>query len=161
MFSVVVSLFFSVVDLLLVKDCFVLFLMIVRFITATLCDKTRHPKSEKRWTFSVALLISRPGVPYHLLRPLPMSVFLTSLNEWCIACLPGISPQEDLTTFVEWVLVNNGSTFTICPEEDVTIPTPDPEPTQTPSPLFSLHRANARGHCRQSTCRNVQARQED
>lgn len=37
---------------------------------------------------------------------------------------------EDFGAFVEWVLVNNGSACTICHEEDVTSPTPDPEPSQ-------------------------------
>ncbi|KAI2650574.1 Streptococcal surface protein A [Labeo rohita] len=44
--------------------------------------------------------------------------------------------REDFAAFVEWVLVNNDCPFTVCPsDEDLTIPTPNPEPSQ-PSPLF-------------------------
>lgn len=59
-----------------------------------------------------------------------------SLNIWTAfsVYLPGNGPWGDFAAFVEWMLVNNGSAFTICPApEDITSTTPDPEPGQPPS----------------------------
>lgn len=48
-------------------------------------------------------------------------------------------PKEDFAAFVEWVLVNNGLLFTVCPaEEDFTSPTTDPGPSQ-PSRHYTEH----------------------
>lgn len=59
--------------------------------------------------------------------------FYTSLSEQAKARLPANGPLEDFVTYVEWVLVNNGSEFTIGPEEDTTSPTPDSvQPDTTP-----------------------------
>ncbi|ROL46443.1 hypothetical protein DPX16_21627 [Anabarilius grahami] len=56
------------------------------------------------------------------------------------ACLPVNCPREDFATYVEWVLVNNGSAFTICPaEDDITSPTLDAEPSQ-PLPTHCTER---------------------
>ncbi|ROI62437.1 hypothetical protein DPX16_5110 [Anabarilius grahami] len=55
--------------------------------------------------------------------------YYSNLHEWSKVRL-----REYFAVFVEWVLVNNGSAFTICPGEDnITSPTLDPEPSQ-PSP---------------------------
>lgn len=48
------------------------------------------------------------------------------------ARLPVNGPSEDFAAYVVWVLVISGSEFTIDPEEDITSPTPDSEPSQTP-----------------------------
>lgn len=51
----------------------------------------------------------------------------------CEARFPGDGPQGTFAEIEEWVLMNCGSSYTICPaEEAVTIPTPDPEPIQPP-----------------------------
>ncbi|ROL53998.1 hypothetical protein DPX16_15596, partial [Anabarilius grahami] len=46
------------------------------------------------------------------------------------ARLPVDGPRGDFAAYVEWVLVNNESPFTICLTEES--PTPDPEPSQPP-----------------------------
>lgn len=59
----------------------------------------------------------------------------TSLSEQSKTCLGHAqdmsSPREDLATFVEWVLVNNRSAFTIGPAEPTSLTPPDPEPSQS------------------------------
>lgn len=56
--------------------------------------------------------------------------YYTSLNAETKARLPSVGPLGNFTEFVEWMLVNDGSTFTIFPAENYTNPTPDPEPRQ-------------------------------
>ncbi|ROJ24392.1 hypothetical protein DPX16_20945 [Anabarilius grahami] len=49
-----------------------------------------------------------------------------------------VGPQGSIAKYVEWVLVQCGSSFTICPvEEDNASPTLDPEPSQ-PSAMPAL-----------------------
>ncbi len=52
-----------------------------------------------------------------------------SLNPVCRAPSSEDGPLVDFAAFVEWILVRNGSPFTICPEDDLTSSTPDPEPS--------------------------------
>ena len=60
--------------------------------------------------------------------------YYAGLSERCKARLPANGPREDFAAFVEWVLEQNGSPFTVCPaEEEISSPTPDPETSQ-PSP---------------------------
>lgn len=64
--------------------------------------------------------------------------YFPCLSERSKARLPGDCPQGNFAVFVEWVLVNNRSLFTICPtEEDVTCPTPEPNQT---SATPTMHR---------------------
>lgn len=67
--------------------------------------------------------------------------FQTSFCETKIR-LPEVGPWGNFAEFVEWVLVNCKSPFTISPtEEDVTSPAPDPElsqPSILPSPPQTL-----------------------
>ncbi len=58
--------------------------------------------------------------------------YITSLSEQCKARLPADSPKENFTACVEWVLENNGLFFSVCPVEDNSSPTPEPEPSQPP-----------------------------
>lgn len=61
-----------------------------------------------------------------------LSVFFhTSLSEQAKARLPANGPCEDFSAYVEWVLVNKESEFTIGPEEDTNSPTPNSEPSLT------------------------------
>ncbi len=65
--------------------------------------------------------------------------YITSLSERCKACLPANGPREDFASFVEWVRENNGSTLTVCPsEEDISIPTSEPETSQPSSRCTEL-----------------------
>lgn len=59
-------------------------------------------------------------------------VFLhTGLNEWSKSRLPVEGPRPTFTIYVEWVLVQNDSPFTVyIADEDNTGPTPDPETSQ-------------------------------
>lgn len=56
----------------------------------------------------------------------------TSLSERSKACIPVDGPKEDVAAFMEWVLVNSDSLFTISLAEDHTSPTPYPETSQPP-----------------------------
>ncbi len=58
---------------------------------------------------------------------------ITSLSQRCKVRLPAGSPKENFAACVEWVLENNGLFFSICPAEDNSRPTTNPEPSQ-PSP---------------------------
>ncbi len=69
----------------------------------------------------------------HFLNRSLCTFYITSLSERCKACLPANGPKENFAACVEWVLESNGLFFSICPAEDNSIPTPDPEPSQ-PSP---------------------------
>ncbi|ROK87099.1 hypothetical protein DPX16_10239 [Anabarilius grahami] len=64
----------------------------------------------------------------------PDLFYFSSLSERSRACLPGSGPCKDFAAFVEWVLVNNNSPFTIGPAEEdfATSPTPLPETNQPP-----------------------------
>lgn len=58
-------------------------------------------------------------------------------NHWSKAHLPAKSLTENFATFVDRVLVNNNSGFTIClVEEDFTSSTPSQEASQLPFPHF-------------------------
>lgn len=62
--------------------------------------------------------------------PGPLCIFYhASLSERLKACVPVNGPKEDFAAYVEWVLVNNDSSFTVYPVEDnfSTSPTPPPE----------------------------------
>lgn len=62
--------------------------------------------------------------------------YITSLSERSKARLPADGPKEDFAAFVEWVLVNNNSPFTIGAAEDgiVTSPTPASAEASYPPP---------------------------
>lgn len=67
----------------------------------------------------------------------PLCVFYhTSLRRRSKAHLSVDGPKEDSAAFVEWVLENNNSPFTISPAEDdfTTSPTPSPPETYHPPP---------------------------
>ncbi|KAL0179982.1 hypothetical protein M9458_025424, partial [Cirrhinus mrigala] len=61
------------------------------------------------------------------------SFYDASLNAACKLLSSEDGPQEDFATFVEWILLRNGSPLTICPVDDLTSSTPNPEPSP-PSP---------------------------
>ncbi|ROL51854.1 hypothetical protein DPX16_19373 [Anabarilius grahami] len=84
------------------------------------------PGSTHKGFFGVA-------VPNTLSRPLCVFYF-SGLSKRSRAHLPGSGPRKDFAAFVEWVLVNNNSPFTICPAEEdfATSPTPLPETNQSP-----------------------------
>lgn len=64
---------------------------------------------------------------------LDCSLFQTSLNEWSNACLPVNGPWGNFAAFMQWVLANKGSFFTISIMDKANAsPTPDPEPSQAP-----------------------------
>ncbi|XP_073693903.1 thyrotropin-releasing hormone-degrading ectoenzyme-like [Garra rufa] len=71
-----------------------------------------------------------------------LSVFYhASLSEPCKARLPANGPREDFAAFVEWALESNGLYFSVCPvQEDLSSPTPDPEPSQLSSPRSTEHK---------------------
>lgn len=60
-------------------------------------------------------------------------IFLhTSLNERSKACLTIEGPRGSFTAYVEWVLAQCDSLFTVCPvDEDIASPdsTPEPDPS--------------------------------
>ncbi|XDV40107.1 hypothetical protein PO909_009248 [Leuciscus waleckii] len=58
-------------------------------------------------------------------------VCLTHYSDCSKARLPANGPSEDFAAYVVWVLVNSGLEFTIDPEEDISSPTLDSEPSQT------------------------------
>lgn len=62
----------------------------------------------------------------------PLCVFYnTSFNEWLKVHLPIEGSRGSFAQYVEWVLVQCDSLLTACPnEEDISSPTPDPEPSQ-------------------------------
>lgn len=62
------------------------------------------------------------------------SFYIVGLNNTARAKLSGEGPRGSFAVFAEWVLVSNGSSFTIGPaDEDAISPTPDPE-SSLPSP---------------------------
>ncbi|ROL55393.1 hypothetical protein DPX16_20769 [Anabarilius grahami] len=64
----------------------------------------------------------------------------TGLSERSKARIPAGSPTEDFAAYVEWVLVNNNSPFTICPAEDDTSTTPHPETSHPPPITCTMER---------------------
>ncbi|ROI27671.1 hypothetical protein DPX16_22993 [Anabarilius grahami] len=64
----------------------------------------------------------------------------TGLSERSKACIPAGGPTEDFATYVEWVLVNNNSLFTICPAEDDTSTAPHPETSHPPPTTCTMER---------------------
>lgn len=70
----------------------------------------------------------------HYLESSLCSFYIAGLNNTARAKLPGEGSRGSFAAFVEWVLVSNGSSFTVGPaDEDATSPTPDPE-SSLPSP---------------------------
>lgn len=53
---------------------------------------------------------------------MPYKLSRNSLNERTKACLLGDDPLGNFDMCVEWVLMNYGSDFTICPAEEDTEP---------------------------------------
>lgn len=70
----------------------------------------------------LACLTHSPSVFYH-----------SSLSKHTKASLPVNGPHEGFAAYVKWVLVNNGSEFTVGTEEDPTSTTPDSESSLTPA----------------------------
>lgn len=126
--------------IIIVKFFLVLFLVIVRFVTATICDRTRNLKSGKKKGLSSCSAWNKGSNPsrttledFYIWHALRASLIITSLNERTKARLPGNGPRGTFAAYLEWVLVNNVSAFTICPaEDDITCPNLDPEPSQPP-----------------------------
>lgn len=67
--------------------------------------------------------------------------YLASLNKCTKVHLPGVGPRGSFAEFVEWVLVNCGSAYTIDPTEDDIVISPTlntPPETSHPPPLSDL-----------------------
>ncbi len=65
-----------------------------------------------------------------------------SLNPVCRVPSSEDIPREDFAAFVEWILVINGSSFTVCSEDDLASSNPDPEPS-SPSPICAEPKFNS------------------
>ncbi len=57
------------------------------------------------------------------------SFYNASLNTTCRALSSEDDPRGDFAAYVEWTLARNGSTLTVCPEDDLASSTPNPEPS--------------------------------
>ncbi|ROJ08797.1 hypothetical protein DPX16_3107 [Anabarilius grahami] len=66
--------------------------------------------------------------------------YRTGLSERSKARIPAGGPTEDFAAYVEWVLVNNHSQFTIGPAEDDTSTTPHPETNHPPSTTCTMEK---------------------
>ncbi|XP_067228248.1 interferon-induced very large GTPase 1-like [Chanodichthys erythropterus] len=66
--------------------------------------------------------------------------YRTGLSERSKARIPAGGPTEDFAAYVEWVLVNNNSPFTIGPAEDDTSTTPHPETNHPPSTTCTMEK---------------------
>lgn len=95
-----------------------------------------------------------PTVHLLLLEIVPLRITCGTFSIWCAsltipttrfvfstppkANLPVDGPRGSFTEY-EWVLVQNNSPFTVCiMNEDITSPTPDPEPSQPAMPTAEM-----------------------